>query len=415
MIFVLLLSDETLHRSDDPLEPTQAEHETGFRSEVGPVLFLALIFLFNFIGRIVLAPLMPAIEQELGITHAQAGSLFLLVTLGYFLTVMASGFLSARVNHRRTIIFSAAAVGVALLLVSQCRGLWGLRLGLFGLGMAAGFYLASGIAVLTSQVSSRHWGKAIAVHELAPNLSFVFAPLLAEAFLRFMTWRGVLAALGFVSLALAFVFARFGRGGRFKGEPPNLRAFRILVDRPSFWIMMALFGVGIAGTLGVFSMLPLYLTVERGMDRSFANTIIGLSRFAGVFTAFIAGWATDRIGPRRTLLNVLLGSGLLTLLLAGLPGFWIILPVFLQPIVAVGFFPAGFAALSHIGPPEIRSIAVSLTVPFGFLFGGGMVPIGIGIMGDAGAFGFGIGLVGLCILAGSLLSRYLRFSSDSPS
>lgn len=393
----------------------QREDADGFRTAMGPVLHLALIFLLNFTGRIVLAPLMPTIEEDLGLTHGQAGSLFLIVTVGYFLTVMASGFLSSRINHRRTIILSAAVVGVGLLFVSRCPGLWGIRLGLFGLGLAAGLYLPSGIAVLTSLVSSRHWGKALAVHELAPNLSFVLAPLLAEAFLGFMGWRGVLAVLGFLSIFLAFVFARFGRGGRFKGDPPNLKAFRMFMDRPSFLIMIALFGVGIAGTLGIFSMLPLYLTAQQGMDRSFANTIIGLSRLAGVFTVFVAGWATDRFGPQKTLIYVLLASGLLTLLLAGLPGPWIIPAVFLQTVVAVCFFPAGFAALSRIGPPEIRSIAVSFTIPLGFLFGGGIVPTGIGLMGDTGVFGSGIALTGVCILAGSLLAGFLRFSSESPS
>jgi MFS transporter, NNP family, nitrate/nitrite transporter len=396
------------------LAPGQDEDESGFRTEVGPVLYLALIFLFNFMARIVLAPLMPAVEKDLGLTHSQAGSLFLLMTVGYFLTVMASGFLSSRLNHRKTIILSAALVGMGLLFVSRCHGLWSIRLGLLGLGMGGGFYLPSGIAVLTSEVRSKNWGKALAIHEMAPTLSFFLAPLLAETFLQFTTWRGVLAVLGFLSIFLAFVFARYGQGGRFKGQPPNLRAFKILLDQPAFWIMTALFGVGVAGTLGIFSMLPLYLTAERGMERRLANTIIGFSRVTGVLTAFVAGWATDRFGPKRTLIYVLLASGLLTSLLAVLPGFWVIVPVFLQPMVAVGFFPAGFAALSRIGPPEIRTIAVSFTVPSGFIFGGGIVPIGIGVMGDAGAFGLAIGLVGLCILVGSFLSRFLAFPSDSP-
>lgn len=393
------------------MEQWSREGVSGFRSEVVSILHLVLIFLLNFTGRIVIAPLMPAIEQDLGISHSQAGSLFLLLTVGYFLAVTASGFLSSRLNHRRTIILSAAAAGAGLLFVSRCQSLWGIGFGLFGLGTAAGLYLPSGIAVLTSLVSSRHWGKALAIHELAPNLSFVLAPLLAEAFLGALSWREALAFLGLLSIVLAVVFARFGRGGRFQGHPPNLKAFRLLVGSPPFWIMIALFGAGIAGTLGIFSMLPLYLTAERGMERSFANTLIGLSRLTGLFTALIAGWMTDRIGPRRTLTWVLLGSGLLTLLLAGLPGFWVTLPVFLQPMMAVCFFPAGFAALSRIGTPEVRSVAVSFTIPLGFLFGGGMVPMGIGMLGDAGAFSFGIGGVGLFILAGSLLSRCLEMTS----
>ena len=399
-------------RRNRSLDRGPARRDPEFRTQVGGILYLALIFLLNFTARIVLAPLMPAIEENLSLSHSQAGSLFLLITAGYFPAVMASGFVSSRLNHRRTIVLSASAVGLMLLFIARTESLWGIRVGLFGLGIAAGLYLASGIATLTSLVSSRHWGKALAVHELAPNLSYVLAPLLAEAFLGFLSWRGVLAVLGILSIVLGLVFARFAQGGAFKGESPNPAAFKSLLDNPSFWVMVALFGAGISGTLGIFSMLPLYLTAERGFDRGLANTLVGLSRVMGTVTNLLAGWATDRIGPRRTLIYVLFLSGILTVLLATLPGRWIVLPVFLQPMVAVCFFPAGLAALSHIGPPEARNITVSLTVPLGFLFAGGFVPMGIGLLGDAGSFALGIGIVGLLVLSGSFLSRRLNFSVD---
>jgi MFS transporter, NNP family, nitrate/nitrite transporter len=395
------------------LDRRSTESEPEFRTQVRAILYLVLIFLLNFTARIIIAPLMPVIEEDLGLSHSQAGSLFLVVTVGYVLAVTGSGLVSSRLNHRRTIFVSAFVVGLSLLFISRVQSFWAIRAGLFVLGTGAGLYLASGIATLTSLISSRHWGKAMAVHELAPNLGFTLAPLLAEAFLPFMSWRGVLAFLGFLSVALGFVFARFGRGGKFKGETPNLRSFKTLLHNPSFWVMVALFGAGISCSLGIYSMLPLYLTAERALDRGLANTLVGLSRITGVVTAFVAGWATDRIGPQRTLTFVLLISGLLTLLLAVLPGFWIVIPVFLQPMVAVCFFPAGFAALSRVGPPEVRSIAVSVTLPLGFLFAGGAVPILIGLLGDAGSFALGIGTVGIFVLAGSFLSRYLRFSADS--
>jgi NNP family nitrate/nitrite transporter-like MFS transporter len=326
--------------------------------------------------------------------------------------VTASGLVSSRLNHRRTVLLSASAVGLSLLFISQVKGLLGIRVGFVALGMAAGLYLPSGIAMLTSLVSPRHWGKAVAVHELAPNLSYVIAPLLVEAFLRFSSWRGVFAFLGLLSVGLGLVFAQFGRGGTFRGESPNLTAFKTLLGNSSFWVMVALFGVGVSGTLGLFSMLPLYLTAERGLDRGLANTLVGLSRITGVVAALVAGWATDRVGPKRALAYVLFISGLLTMFLAVVPGLWIVIPVFLQPMVAVCFFPAGFAALAHVGPPEVRSVAVSLTVPLGFLFAGGVVPVGIGLLGDAGLFALGIGIVGILVLLGSFLPRYLTFSAE---
>lgn len=383
-----------------------------FRTQVGGILYLVVIFLLNFMARIIIAPLMPAIEENLGLTHSQAGSLFLVVTVGYVLALTASGLVSSRLNHRRTIFISAFVVGLALFFTSRVHGLWGIRAGLFGLGMGAGIYLPSGIATLTSLVSSRHWGKAVAVHELAPNLGFFLSPLVAEAFLPFMSWRGVLAILGFLSTVLGLIFAIWGRGGAFKGQSPNPGAFKALLDDPSFWVLGAFFGAGIGCSLGIYSMLPLYLTAERGMDRNLANTLVGLSRLTGVVTIFLAGWATDRFGPRKTLAWVISMSGLLTMLLGFLPGLWIVLPVFLQPMVAVCFFPAGFAAVSRLGPPQITSIAVSVIVPFGFLLGGGAVPILIGWLGDAGSFALGIGIVGILVLGTSLLSPRLRSSVD---
>ena len=77
-----------------------------------------------------------------------------------------------------------------------------MRLGLFMVGMATGLYLPSAIATLTSLVPSRHWGKALAIHELAPNLSFVAAPVVSEALMVWVSWREVLMLLGVCSLAL---------------------------------------------------------------------------------------------------------------------------------------------------------------------------------------------------------------------
>ena len=374
-----------------------------------PLLLLALIFSLNFMARIILSPLMPTVEKDLGIGHGEAGSLFLLISVGFFPVLLGSGYFSSRLTHKKTIILSSTALGMALLAVSLSRSLWGIRLGLIFLGMGAGLYLPSGIATLTSLVTPRHWGKALAIHELAPNLSFIAAPLVAEACLGWFSWRGVIALLGGASLLVGMVFARFGRGGEFTGEAPSLSSFRILLSDSNFRIMVVLFSLAVGASMGIFAMLPLYLVSERGMDQNDANTLIALSRISGLGMAFISGWATDRLGPKQTLICVFLITGLATVMLGIAHGSWMIVTIFIQPALAVCFFPAGFAALSFIGPPEVRNLAVSLSIPVAFLFGAGVIPIGVGIMGDAGSFALGIVLVGVSILAGLICSLYLRF------
>ena len=388
--------------------PVATEAGSTFRSGIGPILLLASIFLLNFIGRIIIAPLLPAIEADLSLSHVQAGSLILITTVGYFVTVMGSGLVSSHISHRNTIILSAFAAALTLIWVSLSNSFSSLRGSLLLLGLATGFYLPSGIATLTSLVPAKHWGKALAIHELAPNLGFVAAPLVSEALLHWFSWRGVLGFLGVTSALCGWVFWRFGQGGRFQGQIPNLSSYRNLLSQSSFWIMAVMFGLGVGGSFGIYTMLPLFLTVEQGMDRPLANTLVGLSRASGLFSTLLAGWATDRFGPRRTLLLVLFLAGLTTMLMGLASGVWLILLVFVQPMLAVCFFPAGFAALSLLGSPEMRSLGVSLAVPMGFLFAGGALPIGIGILGDAGHFAAGIAGTGVLILSGSFLSRLLK-------
>jgi NNP family nitrate/nitrite transporter-like MFS transporter len=181
---------------------------------------------------------------------------------------------------------------------------------------------------------------------------------------------------------------------------------------PAFWIMMVLFSLAISASIGVYAMLPLYLVMERGFDRSWANTLVALSRISGLGMAFLAGWATDRFGPRRIMRGVFLLAGTMTVLLGVVPGYWVILIVFLQPMLAVCFFPAGLAALSCIGPASSRNVAISLMIPFAFLMGAGAIPTGIGILGDAGSFATGFAFAGGLILLGFVLSVYLKLPEE---
>jgi NNP family nitrate/nitrite transporter-like MFS transporter len=386
--------------------------EAPFRSRIGSLLFLAGIFFLNFLSRVILSPLMPSIERDLKIGHEEAGSLFFIISLGYCAMLLGSGFVSCRLNHRKTIILSSLAAGGALLLVGWAPHLWAIRIGLLLLGLAAGLYLPSGIASVIGLASPKDRGKAIGIHELAPTLGFTLSPLLAEALLAWFSWRGVLAIVGVASIAAGLIFAVYGRGGEFRGEAPHVKIVRVIVTEPSFWVMMALFTLGFGAGIGVYSMIPLYLVSERGMDRTWANTLLGLSRITTPAVALFSGWLTDRLSLGRTMKVIFLSLGIVTAMFGLVPTPWIMWIVFIQSMISAAFFPAGFAALSRIGSKSISNVAVSFTIPVSFLLGGGAVPAGIGIMGDAGFFAAGFVILGGLIFCGIIVVRYLKLRGD---
>jgi NNP family nitrate/nitrite transporter-like MFS transporter len=380
----------------------------SFRAQVRPVFFLAGLFFLNFASRIIFSPLLPTMEKELAISHSQAGFFFFLSSGGYLAGLLSSGVLTSRSSHRLAIVASLAGVGLATLTIAAANRLWLVECGLLVLGFAAGFYLPSAIATITSLVDKRHWGKAIAIHELAPNLAFFATPFIAEVFLRWSNWRTALGVLGALSLVASISFGQFGRGGGFPGEAPGSHAFAVLARTPAFWLMVVLFGVGVSSTIGVYAMLPLYLVSERNFDQRTANTLVAFSRSHGPVLGLLGGWASDKLGAKQTIIISLVFTGIATLLLGILSGPALGAAVLVQPLVAVWFFPAAFAAIAMITPPSARNLAVAFSVPVGYIIGGGAIPTFIGTMGDAGSFATGFVVTGFLIAAGGLLSIELR-------
>ncbi len=385
----------------------------SFTKAILPLILLACMFFMNFFCRILLSPLLPVVETALALSHGEAGGLFLFLSLGYVIALFGSGFVSSKLTHRQTILMSAVLVSASLFAISVCQTPWHLRLTIAILGLSAGVYIPSSIAMITSLVRSEHWGKAIAVHELAPNAAFILAPLLVGTISTFLSWRELIVFTGLTTLIVGSVFALWGQGGRFRGQAPNLSAFTSFLRDKKFWLVALLFSLGVSGTLGIFSMLPLYLVSFHELNPERANGLIGLSRIMSLVTALASGWLADRLGPSRTIMWVLSVTGIATALLGLLSGTALLVMLFVQPLLAVCFFSAGFVAISRISSEAQRTIAVSVVVPVGFLVGGGAVPAAIGQMGQHGLFDTAITLAGVLIGFGAVIAYFVDLPARS--
>jgi NNP family nitrate/nitrite transporter-like MFS transporter len=379
-----------------------------------PIAFLTAIFYLNFGSRILLGPFLPVIEQELGLGHAGAGSLFLFIQIGYASGLLGSGFVSWRLTHRRTVVLSSIGVGLAMIALSRATSLVEMYLWLVMVGLTAGLYLPTGIATITELVEEPHWGKAMAVHELAPSLAYITAPLLAEALLTVTSWRNVLAIVGGGAVVLGVCFRFWGQGGTRQGDAPHLETVRRLVREPGLWVMACLFAMGVGASLGVYTMLPLFLVSEIGLGRAAANTVTGLSRLSSLAMTLVSGWLTDRVGHRRALTLSLVATGVITVGLGLLTG-PVVTPllVFCQAAAAVLFFPPAFAAISRLFPAQMRNLAISLSGMVATAVGAGLLPSAIGYLAEAASFSLAFVLVGVAAIFSPLLLRLGARSGDA--
>ena len=74
---------------------------------LAPILFLVGILFFTFLSRVVFSPLLVQIEEELHLSHAKSGSLFLLISIGFAPVMLGSGFVSQRITHRGAILLAS--------------------------------------------------------------------------------------------------------------------------------------------------------------------------------------------------------------------------------------------------------------------------------------------------------------------
>ncbi len=369
-------------------------------------LFLLLaIFLANFAGRILPGPLLPVIEQELGIGHGIAGAYFLALSIGYSVTLIFGQTLSSRFSHKQIITLSSIGAGIVLignLFISSGIGLFVFFL---LLGVSTGLYLPSGITLTTAVVASPSWGLGLAIHELAPSLAYLSVPIFAEGVLRFLNWRTGLAVVGCLSLALGILYIILGKGSDLYGAAISVRNIRRLLEKRSIRIIALLFGLAMAVNYGLYVMLPLYLVSERGWQREAANMMISISRIPALAGMLGAGWAVDRIGSRRIIWASLLFSGAASVLLPLGPNSWLAFVIPIQALLVVAFFPAGFALLSRETPLGSRNIGVALIAALSTLFGQGITPLLQGVLGEYGSFSLAIATIGIAAMLGAFMVR----------
>lgn len=393
--------------------PRGGAGKSGGDFDTWNILFLASLFFLSYNGRSITGPLLPSLEQDLGLSHAECGGLFVFLFAGYLVSLLGSGIVAAVIGHRRTIILSAAGLGATLMAVAGSNTVWALRIGLIAVGFSAGLYPPSGIAALTRLAKPAYWGRAMGIHDIAPNVSIVAAPAVAGLLVGVTSWRGVYFLFGVVALLVGLAFFRFGPPVSGRGQVPDLNKAKVLLGKPPLWIMCFLFSLGGAGLIGVYNMLPLYLTSVHGLEASSANLIVALSRIPGIGMCLVAGWFSDLVGPRRAIAVVLAGAGLFGILIGLLSGAALMIAIFLQAAVAICFFPAGLAAVSRLFSFELRNLAIAIAVAFSSFVGSGLVSALMGLFADAGMFSAGLICNGVLVLAGLPALAFLRLRAPS--
>ena len=370
------------------------------------LLFLWFIWFTNFTIRIVFAPILPLIEDEFMINHAQASSIFIFLSAGYGVAVIVSGFFSGKFGYKKSIILSLLLLGLVAFLIPLVHKFFLLYLFAFVLGFSVGFYLPSAIPLITEYYSEKNWGKAIAIHDTGASSAIFATPFIALFLLQFFPWRGMFVVFGCIYVVCSIIFCFVSTEVKINNPPRAL--FSDLIRIKSLWLMALIWVFGAGANLGIYSIVPLYLTKELQLDIGYANTILGVSRLGAVGVAIACGFLIDRFNLRKIMFLVMIITGVLTVFMGLISVRHIGIVLFLQAFFVTAFFPVGLVAIAKTFNREMRSLATGIILALAIAFGGGIIPYLLGVSGDLYSFRLGIIILGIFVGLSSTLVFHLR-------
>ncbi len=372
----------------------------GFYRTYLSAVLLAVVFFGSFSARLMVGPLLPAMEAEMGLGHLQSGMFVLMTSAGVFFGQISAAFLAGWRGYRFCIQISLFCAAAAAALIAVFRATAALYLCFVVIGLTGGLYVPAGIALITSLFHHRHWGRGLGIHELAPNLALILVPFLATWAIQGGSWRtAYLMVSGFLFL-LGIVYTALGVDAPQRPHPPTMANFKSTAANPRFWLMAMLISLGVGLETGVYSMVPLFLVNEGAYTLSEANYLLGLSRLPCLAMVLLSGWITDRLGSKATICSALGLSGAAIVLLAAGPGNLIAPAIVAQGAATACLFPPILAAASAASTAQDRALSLSFSLAIALILGGGVLPAAIAWAGDAASFSAGLIATGLMTIAG---------------
>jgi MFS family permease len=362
---------------------------------------LVVIYMFNFVDRILLGIVQESIKAEFGLSNFQLGILggpaFALL---FTLAGLPIARLAERGNRITIIALGAAAWSLFTTLCGFTQNFFQLLLTRIGVGIGEAACVPPSHSVISDYFPANRRASAISIYALGIPIGSGIAAIGGGWLTQNFDWRAAFWLLGAPGLLAALLLKLTVR------EPPRMGAtekaptfgetLKTLAGKPAFW-HTALGGAMVAACgYGSLQFLVSHLVRNYDMGATLQDEIAHASYVYGVYAGlcmgigtFFGGYLADRLSQRHpTALSWLPALGL-TLCVPLYAASFLqteLVPALAFLLVAplVHFLYAGpyFAVAQSVAPPRARATATAILVFVGTLIGYGVGPPLVGFAND---------------------------------
>lgn len=360
---------------------------------------LFLLYMFDYVDRMIITSMFTSIERDWGITHMQSGMLVSAVYWAIVLLTFPVSILVDRWSRSKTIGIMAILWSVATALCALTGNFVQLFMARMLIGIGEAGYAPGGSAMISGLYPVEKRAKMMGLWNASIPLGTAIGVLLGGIIAAKLGWKhafGIVAIPGFI-VAVMFLFVKdyktvdlsFVNSMNKKVKMKAVDIYREFITRPS--LIYTYFGITAAVfvTTSLITWLPTYFQEERGLSQEKAGTMASAVMVLAIVGAPLGGYLTDRWRKKQSRARLLfptISSLCTALLLFSALSFFtgtIQLVVFLIMGIFITLFLSGAASVTQdVIHPGLRAMSYAVAVVIQNLLGASMAPIVIGKIYD---------------------------------
>ena len=374
---------------------------------------------------LVVAPLLPAIANELGVSISIAGQLVTVYALTYAIGSPIVSTLLGNRDRKLLLVAALAAFALASLLASAAQSFPELVAAQILLALAAGLFMPAANAVAVMLVAPERRGRAVSVVIGGLTVSVALGVPIGSLIGSFAGWRAAFVLVAVVG-AISAIGLFSGVPGRLPRGTATLPERVAVARRPEVLLALIVTFLWATSVFSFYTFIAPFLTIAIGIDPSAMPLVLFMFGVAGWIGNMVGGRLADRRGPAPALAAALLILGLVYVgnALAAQAGPSTIAAAVTLIGLAIGgiagwsFHPAQTSRLVSLAPD---TAIVALSLNQSALYAGnaagaalGALVVARGTLADLGWASAALQFAALAMLALALRSASLRVPHPQP-
>lgn len=290
---------------NSPAPPSTSQYKVTWHTHYA-LLMLALIYVFNYIDRLLVSILIEPIKLEFGVSDTLIG-LLSGVAFALFYTVfgLPLGRLSDRIGRKPVIALACIAWSAMTMLCGVATSFAMLLLFRVGVAIGEAGGSAPSVAMVADLYPPSHRSRALAIFLMGPALGAVFGLGMGGWIADMYGWRWAFILIGAPGVLLGLLLAITVRAPRHKvastleAQESVVTTFLSLAKTPSYSLIVASGSLAAIAAYAVGTWTPSFLIRSHALNLTEAGMLLGLGGgVMSVFGTLTCGWATDRLVRR---------------------------------------------------------------------------------------------------------------------